>query len=1060
MIFYFCQTTSRRFSPQRGYSLSRTVIFPLDNFFYYFGILQYLLNHLSIPINIQLTKMKKIRVIGLLCGLYCSGLHAQDPIRYKFRHIFPKSGLSSIFMRKIIQDPYGFLWIGTQDGLNRYDGKNFIIYNTGLGNNRFITGSDIRGLMLDTANRLIWEINSYGGIDAIDYGTGLPVYHYFQTRDKSTANLLFTSLALLGGRLFIGSTNGVFIVDTREKKLQKMELADPFHKGGAELFIDNVLADNSGNIWLFGRNLGVVLLRNGNTVATGITGLEKLEKQKGSGIRFYDCSQLRDGRILAATSLGLRAFSADGRGGIQTDNNPFPGIPVSQGRNIYSCRQDRKGYTWFSSPGYLVRTKGPDAFSQVIEHTSRDEFNWLAAVYTIFFDKEDDVWLGCQQGLAYAQNRPSGFASMHGSSLTDASIQHAYYLGPVNDTLLYCCAQEGLYEVHPSTGVILQLARGRPFYHVVKDPYGRLIASDIDGVFIVSGRQLIPLEKLYPEFRPLAKLVINSHCYIGDSLIVFGTENDRGIVAWNYKRRRAFLIDQHTPGLWLKENTVNTVFKDAKGRVWVLGDISVSLLDFSAHTVQIPNLYSSSQNKFYSIFFDVCQVKGLYYLASYGAGVLVLDEGLHIVRQITVKDGLAGNSVYKILPWKDSLLFVTSNNGLSAIAVRDHHRIKNYYESDGLHSNNFEENSGAIQNNILYAGGPDGFSIVDISSLPPPSARPKLYLRQVKIETGTGVIDTSNILLTHLEIPNNEQQTTVYFSSLNYPNPERSVFSYRIKELNVDWISIGTQDFVTLIGLNPGQYTLQVQSVNEDGFRNEQPIELILVFLPKWYQTLWFKFLILVAISALLYAFFLYRIGQLKKQQQIRKDIASDLHDDIGSILNTVKIFTHLARKDQQKEDYLTRIEESLAQATMGLRDMIWVLDDTRDTIRELSERIKKFAVPVMAANNIHFECIVSEEVTDHLLSKTEKRNLLLIAKETINNSLKYAECRNICVSVHRENNKLYFSIYDDGKGFDADNPELGNGLKNIGRRARQINFDSCILSSAGNGTRIIIREI
>src|SRR5580704_13662301 len=121
----------------------------------------------------------------LLLPLCYSSLRAQDSTRYFFRHISTTEGLSSTYARKIVQDPYGFLWIGTQDGLNRYDGKSFWIYNMGIGGSRDITGSDIRSLCLDTARHLIWAVTSFKGIDAIDYRTGLPVIVFPRQR---TAN--------------------------------------------------------------------------------------------------------------------------------------------------------------------------------------------------------------------------------------------------------------------------------------------------------------------------------------------------------------------------------------------------------------------------------------------------------------------------------------------------------------------------------------------------------------------------------------------------------------------------------------------------------------------------------------------------------------------------------------------------------------------------------------------------------------------------------------------------------------------------------------------------------
>src|SRR6201999_2603321 len=120
--------------------------------------------------------------------------------------------------------------------------------------------------------------------------------------------------------------------------------------------------------------------------------------------------------------------------------------------------RDKKGSTWFATPNYLVKI-GSDGHSWSIikEHTSRDDFGWLASIFAMYMDKDNNLWLGCQQGLAFSVGRPSCFASLSKSSRSLTAIQHAYYLNPVSDSLLYCCAQEGLYEVHTATGEIRAL---------------------------------------------------------------------------------------------------------------------------------------------------------------------------------------------------------------------------------------------------------------------------------------------------------------------------------------------------------------------------------------------------------------------------------------------------------------------------------------------------------------------------------------------------------------------------------------------------------------------------
>jgi ligand-binding sensor domain-containing protein len=993
----------------------------------------------------------------LYCLLTAFSASAQQPIRLNFHHLSTKSGLSSMYVRKIVQDPFGFMWIGTEDGLNRFDGKNFVIYNKGIPGRHSLTGLDTRDLLTDTLHHTIWEINSFGGIDGIDYITGNTDFSYRQSDSRATADIVFNSLALAGDSLYIGTSGGLFILRIAEKQFSKVPLNNPLQPDAA-LSIDKVLRDIEGRLWLFCRNQGLLVLRKGTPDVLDHLPAAALEPAP-AGIEFFDCTLLPDGAVLSATSAGLRLFALTGEGKLAVRDHPFPGIALSQGRPVYSCRQDKNGLIWFSTAGYLVRTNASGtSFTLVKEHTTGEALSWLGAVFDVCFDKDDNVWLGCQAGLAYAQDLPSCFTSITSSAVSQTTIHHTYYLYPVNDSILYCCAQEGLYKVDAGKGIIDCLDNTRPYYQAFIDPRGLLLVSSIDGIYVYSRGHMVPLARIFPEFRPLKKLAIDSHCVSGDSVLVFGTR-DRGIVIWNYRRHKVKVVDIHTPDIWLKDNYVSTVYTDHKGLIWILGYKSISLLDLSRRTVHSVNTYDPVRNTYYTLLFDVCEARGRYYVASYGGGVFVLDSNYRFIRELSTNDGLAANSVYKVIPYKDSLLFITSNNGLSVANIRLHERVRNYYESDGLHSDNFEQYSGAICNDIVYAGGADGLTVIDPSLFTKPAPPPAVYVRDVTTQTESGINDTSNLLMSSLDIPENALQATVYFSSIGYRNPERCRLSYKIREIKEDWTDIGTQNFIPFIGVRPGRYTLMVRSAGADGNWSDRPIQLTLRFLPKWYQTLWFDLLVIALAAGLFYAFYRYRIGQLQKQQQIRKDIASDLHDDIGSTLNSVKIFTHLARREQDKDVHLVRIEESITAASSGLRDLIWVLDDSKDTIPELLDRIRKFALPVCQANQIHFNGSYQEDLNEKTLTKPAKRNLLLIIKEALNNSIKYSGCSHLSLTIAARDSKLVFIIHDDGKGFDPSGVVPGEGLKNIRQRADQVRFALQIVSSPGAGTTIELEE-
>jgi signal transduction histidine kinase len=216
---------------------------------------------------------------------------------------------------------------------------------------------------------------------------------------------------------------------------------------------------------------------------------------------------------------------------------------------------------------------------------------------------------------------------------------------------------------------------------------------------------------------------------------------------------------------------------------------------------------------------------------------------------------------------------------------------------------------------------------------------------------------------------------------------------------------------------------------------------------------------LLALIAFFFYGLYRYRIMQFREQQKLRREIANDLHDDLGSTLTTVKVLAEIARRSPEKDEHLDQIENTLIIASAGLKDLIWVLDDARDSLKDFMERVKNFILPIATAKGICINMTIEEALYDHTLTKSEKRNLLMIVKETVNNSIKYADCRFIHLQVGSSEKKCTIRIVDDGKGFDPGIVSDGNGLKNIRYRARQIQYSVSISSSLGQGTTIELRQ-
>ena len=1003
--------------------------------------------------------MKYKSFFTFLFVLLAASLVAQDILHYKFDHFRPESGLSGIYVRKIIQDPYGFIWAGTADGLNRYDGKNFMVYNKDAAPGRALTGSDIRDLLIDSATSSLWSLNSYGGIDGINYQTGKVTFRFEQNLDPVSHNILFSSIALYGDQLFLSGTNGLYSLSPTTGKMKRLSLRNPFQPGQIFPVINKLLRLGDQSLLLFCEGAGVAVFNLSTLSFTGVA----TETGSGTtpGVIYYDVVRYREDQVVCATSKGLLVYRLSG-------GKPFKESPAflrsmpDQRHEIYSCSIDQRGHLWFSSTNYLMRLQPETGkLFQVKENESRSDPDWLGAVYAIYFDKRGDVWLGCQQGLAYSVNAPSPFFRFSASQTSPESrIHHAYYLDPQNDSILYSCAQDGLFRIQTKTGAIVTMDKGVPYYHSFLDPFGRQMVANLNGTFLLKGKSLAPAASLYPEFGRLGKIIVNSHCYFGDSLVILGTENHRGIILWNYKSHRVFNLNSETSEPRLRENIINTVYGDKATGVWLLGDQSIGLLDPVSRNIRWLNLVNERTKQAFSIFFDVCRVKKNYIVASYGAGVLVLDSNLRFQRLLTTTDGLTANSVYKVLPWLDSLLFTTSNNGLTVLDPTDSFSVaQQYFESDGLHGNGFEENSGQVFGYVLYAGGDGGVTFIDPAKLPSSFRLSRPYIDRIRVERTNGITDTANLEMLSYNLPSNTLQTTIYFSSANYTNPKRNKFMYRIKESGDGWTELGELASINLVGLAPGSYTLEVKATGGDHRMDSPVTKFVLHMLPKWYQTYFFRISVLLLALVLGYLFFRNRVRQLRREEQIRKEIAGDLHDDIGSTLNAVKVYTHLLQTEPEKKEYLQNIDESLTNVSAGLRDIIWVLDNSDDTLQQLFERIKKAIAPLLMARQVTLQTSLAPELALQKISKKEKRNLLLVTKEAVNNCIKHAACRRVGVSILDQSGKITLRVEDDGKGFDTGEPMEGHGLKSIRHRAAQIHYTVTVVSAIGQGTTIELQR-
>jgi signal transduction histidine kinase len=256
--------------------------------------------------------------------------------------------------------------------------------------------------------------------------------------------------------------------------------------------------------------------------------------------------------------------------------------------------------------------------------------------------------------------------------------------------------------------------------------------------------------------------------------------------------------------------------------------------------------------------------------------------------------------------------------------------------------------------------------------------------------------------------------------------------------------------------LAPATYTFKVKAANNDEKWNDTPTEIEIIITPPFWQTWWFRSLVVLAAVALVYGVYRYRLQQVLRLQNIRNRIASDLHDDIGSTLNSISVYSEVAKNDPLKREFSLRmIGESSRKVIDAMSDIVWTINPGNDNFENIILRMRSLAYNLLRAKNIEFTFKADETLSRLTLSLEKRRNFYLIFKESLNNLVKYSNAKRVLITLSHHSNTVTLIIRDDGSGFDATKKYNGNGLTNIRKRAKEINAQLKIESGENIGTSV-----
>jgi signal transduction histidine kinase/ligand-binding sensor domain-containing protein len=426
-----------------------------------------------------------------------------------------------------------------------------------------------------------------------------------------------------------------------------------------------------------------------------------------------------------------------------------------------------------------------------------------------------------------------------------------------------------------------------------------------------------------------------------------------------------------------------------------------------------------------------------------------LDEGLFFipddgtkVRTILESSFESSLKVISILKDKFNRLWAGTYKGIFCVdPVSGMHRA---FNSPSYFSNDEFNRASAISTNdgSLYFGSMSEYSKINPVLYDFKKNIFKLSINDINITDRSGVLKILNIVnegqLINLGSPDAHLEISFLFQDLI--NLNSISYFYKIDGVTPNWVPLERLARLELFNLPRGTLTIRLRAINEENFSSSDTF--FYVDVPtKFYQTIWFYLLLLLALSILLYAFHEYRLAQLRKFLAYRVDLANELHDTIGTAVTKMIFAAEGTMREQGKRDSkLIQIVDYGRQVNSYFRDALWSIDERTDRLVNLVDRL--IEIGHKASEGTKFSLLIDKqkEMPALFLTPFQKRNILMISHEAINNILKHSSGDIIKMSFLVKNGKFYFGVCDNGKGIMQVNVDNGYGIKSMKRRVNRIN--------------------
>ncbi len=444
----------------------------------------------------------------------------------------------------------------------------------------------------------------------------------------------------------------------------------------------------------------------------------------------------------------------------------------------------------------------------------------------------------------------------------------------------------------------------------------------------------------------------------------------------------------------------------------------------------------------------ITPVGDAYWIGTDGKGILILDDDGRVTDRITNSKGLSNNIVYSILTDGNQVVAATQN-GLSVID-RETGRIRNYSRLDQLPASEFNYSAAFNVGDTAYLGTINGlvrFSMAEVNT----SHRMTLP-EHVPLHVTRLAIEHNGTTQHHYSFPYQQSGGIAIDAGTRYFSIGFGGWSEFARELHYyyrlgdqsDWYPLGNRQEIAFVEMPPGNYQLQLTARMPDGRPTHSVMEVPLIVRPAFYQTMWFKALLLLTVVLAIWSIFRYRENLSRKEKKMRIKIASDLHDEVGSSLTRIYFQADMLstkRASVSDDKQLRHIADTSKQALLTMSDMVWSIDSRFDTVKDLVIRMKDYLYKLREELEISYRFDVRGEQASRAVSQIVRQNLFLIFKEALTNAIKYGDGSEITIELNLERliQLTVTNRYVDGNGHITDQ-QGGHGLESMQQRTARMN--------------------